>query len=157
MADLDKQYREFLSCIHREILKSAGFKKENTNFRMIRPNGTCKILNFQRSMWNDSTVCKFCINVGLYFPKEPEHPDLRFKEYECQVRQRAGFLSERYREDHWWCLPEDGDVEKLYAEVRQTLTEDVLPWLDRFDTRQDVIRAGQSGTLNAHIWGSLYE
>ena len=155
--DLDKTYRELLANLHREILKPAGFKKENSNFRIIQPNGTCKILNFQRSMWNDGTECKLCINVGLYFQKDPQNPNLRFREYECQVRQRAGFLSLRYRDDLWWCLFEGRDMESLYADIRRVLTEDVLPWLDRFDTRQDVIRAGQAGILNAHIWGSLYE
>ncbi|MBR2047853.1 MAG: DUF4304 domain-containing protein [Oscillospiraceae bacterium] len=157
MTTNDQRFKDLLSRLHTQVLKPAGFKKENSNFRIIQPNGTCKILNFQRSMWNDGTECKFCINVGLYFQKDPEHPNLRFKEYECQVRRRAGFMSERYREDHWWCLFEGRDMESLYADLKRTLTEDVLPWLDRFDTRQDVIRAGQSGTLNAHIWGSLYE
>ena len=155
MVDLDKQYREFISRVHKEILKPAGFKKENANFRIIYPNGLCKIINFQRSLYNDRTECRFCINVGLYFQENPEQPKTRFMEYECQVRQRAGHLSKRYREDTWWCLFEGRDMEKLFGEIQQVLSEDVLPWLDRFESRRDVIRAGQSGTLNAIVMRNL--
>ena len=86
---LDALYRELLSRVHREILKPAGFKKEGGNFRLIYPNGLSKIINFQRSMYNDDAECRFCINLGLYFQKDMQSPNLRFKEYECPVRQRA--------------------------------------------------------------------
>ena len=64
-------------------------------------------------------------------------------------------LDKRYLEDIWWCLFECRDMEKLFDEIQQVLSEDVLPWLDRFHSRQDVIRAGQSGTLNAIVMRNL--
>ena len=152
---LDAMYRELLSRIHREILKPAGFKKEGGNFRLCHDTGLGKIVNFQRSMYNDQAECKFAINVGLYFQKDVRAPNLRFKEYDCPIRQRAACFSPRYGSDHWWCIFEDRDMESLYCEVRTILTEDVLPWMTRFESRQDVIRAGQNGLLKGMIWGDI--
>ena len=149
--ELDKVYRELLSRIHREILKPAGFKKEGGNFRLFHENGLCKIINFQRSMYNDGAECRFCINLGLYFQKDP--PDLRFKEYECPVRQRAAILA--CGNDHWWSIFEGVDMEELFAEVQATLTTSTLPWLSQFESRRDVIRAGQKGLLRGMIWGNI--
>ena len=151
--DLDKTYREFLSRVHREILKPAGFKKEGGNFRLFYDNGLCKILSFQRSMYNDRAECRFCINMGLYIQKDLQNPNLRFKEYDCSVRQRAAILA--YRNDYWWCIFEGRDMEKLYAEVQAMLTNSTLPWLAQFECRQDVIRAGQKGQLRGMIWGNI--
>ena len=153
--ELDKVYREFLSRVHREILKPAGFKKEGGNFRLFHENGLCKIINFQRSMYNDNEECRFCVNVGLYFQKDPQNPNFRFKEYECPVRQRAAILSPKYGTDYWWCLFEGRDMEKLFAELQTLLMQDIIPWLDQFESRRDVIRAGQAGKLKANIFGSL--
>ena len=152
---LDTMYRALLSRIHREILKPAGFRKEGSNFRLYHDNGMCKIINFQRSMYHDQVQCRFAINIGLYFQKDVREPNLRFKEYECPVRQRATWFSSRYDSDHWWCIFEDGDMEKLYCEVKTILEEDVLPWLAQFESRQDIIRAGQKGLLQGMIWGNI--
>lgn len=149
--DLDKTYREFLSRVHREILKPAGFKKEGGNFRLFHDNGLCKIINFQRSMFNGGGECRFCINVGLYIQSDPEHPDLKFKEYDCCVRQRAACMDLFYGRDHWWCIFEGRDMDKLFAEIQSTLTKSTLPWMDQFQSRQDVIRAGQKGLLRGFV------
>ena len=149
--DLDKTYREFLSRIHREVLKPAGFKKEGGNFRICYDNGLCKIINFQRSMFNDGDECRFCINLGLYFQKDPPNP--RFKEYECPVRQRAAILA--CGNDHWWCIFEGRDMEKLFEEVCWVLEASALPWLDRFESKEDVLRASANGTLNANVFQRL--
>lgn len=153
--ELDKAYREFLSRVHREILKPAGFKKEGGNFRLYHDNGLCKIINFQRSLYNDQAECRFAINLGLYIQKDPENPNLRFKEYECCVRYRAALLDPTYGRDHWWAIFEGRDMEKLFAEVQSTLSTSTLPWLNQFESRQDVIRAGQKGQLRGMIWGNI--
>ena len=153
--DLDKTYREFLSRIHREVLRPAGFKKEGGNFRICYDNGLCKIINFQRSLYNDRAECRFAINLGLYIQKDLEKPNLRFKEYECCVRYRAAHLDPTYRRDHWWSIFEGRDMDKLFAEVQATLTSSTLPWMDQFECRQDVIRAGQKGQLRGMIWGDI--
>jgi len=151
---LDAIYRELLSRVYREILKPEGFKKEGGNFRLIYPNGLSKIINFQRSMYNDNQECRFCINVGLYFQEDPQAPNLRFKEYECTVRQRAAILAP-YGRDFWWSIFEGVDTEELFDEMQFALEEVTLPWLDQFASHQDVIRARQAGTLRANVFGKL--
>ena len=143
--DMDKTYREFLSRVHREILKPAGFKKEGGNFRLFHDNGLCKIINFQRSMFNGGGECRFCINVGLYMQPDPGNPNLKFKEYDCYVRIRAAKLDPTYGWDFWWSIFEGRDMEKLFAEVQSTLTKSSLPWLEQFSTPRDVIQAAQKG------------
>ena len=94
--DLDKVYRELLSRIHRELLKPEGFKKEGGNFRLFHENGRCKIVSFQRSMYNDRAECRFCINVGLYIQKDLQNPNLRFK---GSANQRIIMVQESLRAD----------------------------------------------------------
>ncbi len=152
----EQRFKELLSRLHREILKPAGFKKEGGNFRLVHDNGLCKIINFQRSMFNYHAECRFCINVGLYIQPDPENPNLRFKEYECSVRNRVRHNLEEcmdpiYSTDQWWSIFEGQDMEKLYVEVKAILTTSTLPWLNQFENRQDVIRAGQKGMLKGMI------
>ena len=149
--ELDKTYRQLLSRVHREVLKPAGFKKEGGNFRLYHDNGLCKIINFQRSMYNDGEVCRFCINLGLYFQKDP--PDLRFKEYDCPVRQRAAIMACGY--DHWWNVFEGRDMEKVFDEVCSVLEGTALPWFDRYGSKEDVIWAIQSKTTGANVFQYL--
>jgi hypothetical protein len=153
---VDNAFKELLSRLQKEVLKSKGFKKSGNNFRIILLDGTSKIISFQRSTFNSSDECRFTINVGLYFQKDINNPDLRFKEFDCQVRTRVSGVSKRYQGDHWWVLTEVTNLEKLYAELLQLMKEDILPWLDQFETRRDVIRVGQTGALRGMIWGSVY-
>lgn len=152
---VESMYKKLISRIHREVLKPAGFKKDGSNFRICYVNGLGKIINFQRSMFNCNAECKFCINMGLYTQQDGEKPNPRFKEYDCAVRERAAFISPRYGKDYWWCIFEGRDMEKLFGEMQAILTEDVLPWMDRFESRQDVIRAGQRGELRGIIWRNI--
>ena len=107
-------------------------------------------------MFNGDGECRFTINIGLYFQKDPENIYANFKEYECQVRTRVSGISERYVGDHWWTITEATEVDKLYAELLALMKEDLLPWLEQFSCRGDVIRVGQTGKLKEMIRGSIY-
>ena len=152
----DGKFKELLTGLQKELLKSKGFKKNGGNFRQYLPDGTCKIINFQKSMFNGDGECRFTINIGLYFQKDMEKPNLLFKEYECPVRSRVAGISKRYTGDHWWSITENSDAEKLYAEIFALMDEEILPWLDQFSCRRDVIRVGQTGELKNMIRGSIY-
>ena len=152
----DTIFKDLLTKLQKEVLKPKGFKKSGSNYRMILPDGVSKIISFQKSTFNSGDECRFTINVGMYFQKDMENPNLRFKEYECQIRTRVSGISKRYTGDHWWTLTEVTDAEKMYGELYQLMTEDILPWLDQFETRRDVIVVGQTGALRGMIWGSIY-
>ena len=148
-------------CIYRSSTAGSlslrdDFKKTGNTFRIILPDGTSKLIHFQRSAFNADGECRFTVNIGLFFQKDSDHPNRRFKEYECQIRTRVSGISKRYAGDHWWVLTEVTDTEKLYEEICQLMVEDILPWLDQFETRRDVIRVGQSGALKGMIWGNVY-
>ena len=153
---LEQKFKDLLSRLQRELLKQKGFKKNGSNFRQFLRDGTCKIINFQKSMFNGDGECRFTINIGLYFQKDMENLCSNFKEYECQIQTRVAGISKRYVGDHWWVLTEATETEKLYAELLVLMQEDILPWLDQFSCRQDAIRAGQAGKLKHMIRGSIY-
>jgi len=152
----DRTFKDLLSRLQKESLKAKGFKKSGNNFRLILPDGTSKLINFQKSAFNSDGECRFTINIGLYFQQDMDNPNLRFKDYECQIRTRVSGVSERYTGDHWWIITEVTDAEKLYTELLRLMEEDILPWLDQFESRRDVIRVGQTGALRGMIWGSIY-
>jgi hypothetical protein len=153
---MELQFKQLMSRLHAATSKPRGYKKEGQNLRLLQTNGIGKIINFQRSMFNSDGECRFTINVGIYFQKDQEKPNLRFKEYECPIRTRVSGISERYTGDHWWLICDGTDMEKLYTELKTLLEEDVLPWLEQFATAQDVIRMGRSGALRGMIRGNIY-
>lgn len=153
---LDQKFKDLLSRLQKELLKQKGFKKNGSNFRQFLPDGTCKIINFQKSMFNGDGEYRFTINIGLYFQQDMESIYSNFKEYECQIQTRVAGISQRYVGDYWWVLTETTEVEKLYAELLTLMQEDILPWLDQFSCRRDAIRAGQAGKLKNMIRGSIY-
>lgn len=152
----DAKFKALLSRLQKELLKAQGFRKSGQNFRLFLPDGTCKIINFQKSMFNGDGECRFTINIGLYFQKDMENIYSNFKEYDCQIQTRVSGISQRYMGDHWWVLTEATDDEKLFTELLTLLREDILPWLDQFSCRRDVIRVGQTGKLKHMIRGSIY-
>jgi len=152
----DQKFKELLSRLQKEILKAQGFKKNGSNFRQFLSDGTCKIINFQKSLYNSESECSFTLNLGLYFQKDPENPYLLFKEYECVVRTRVNGISDRYNRDQWWTITDTTDMEVLFSEFSMLMQEDILPWLDQFSCWRDVIRAGQTGALKGKTWGSIH-
>ena len=97
---LDQKFKDLLSRLQKELLKQKGFKKNGSNFRQFLPDGTCKIINFQKSMFGGDGECRFTINIGLYFQKDMENIYSNFKEYECQIQTRVAGISQRYAGDH---------------------------------------------------------
>ena len=136
---VESMYKKLISRIHREVLKPLGFKKENGNFRLYHPDGLCKLIHFQRSAWNDQDQCRFCINIGIYYETGDTVQNLKFKDYDCQIRNRAACVSPKYAKDYWWCVFEGRDMEKLYCEITDLLRGDVIPWLEQARSRDEMI------------------
>lgn len=147
---VDAKFKKLLGDIQKSCLKQKGFKKTGNNYRLFHTGGLSKIINFQRSMWNYGEECRFTINIGLYFQQDPNDPVLQFKEYECNAGYRIAEISKRYEGDHWWTITEATDEQALLDEFVRLMTEDVLPWLDQFETQQDVIRAAQKGQIKIY-------
>ena len=62
----EEQFKSLLSQLHAEVLKPQGWKKEGQNFRLFLPDGLCRIINFQKSAYNDAQLLSFYLNLGIY-------------------------------------------------------------------------------------------
>lgn len=132
---MEARFRALLSRVH-ETLKPLGYGKDGANFRLYGGDGLCRIINFQKNRYNTREHLEFVINYGLYFEKEPEIQNRKFKEYECAERGRthpdAG--------DSWWVLEPSTDQEALLESVRAGVAQ-ALESMDAFPTRECLIEA----------------
>ena len=136
----DERFKELLTRLHAEVFKPRGWSKEGQNFRFFHPDGLCRIVNFQKSAYNDAEVLSFYINLGIYWEPQPEIMNRRFKEYECRVRGRVHGNVEK------WNIFEGRDMDKLFSELKTLIEGKVM---DRFDTltsrKEALLRYGASG------------
>lgn len=145
---MEEAWRELLTEVHR-LLKPLGWRKEGGNFRLLLPDGLGWIIQFQRDRYNTAEDISFTVNAGVYFEKNVPAANRRFREYDCQVRARPACLSPRYGRDTWWHLGEGADPTVLWEELRTFLLEDVLPFLDRFPTRERTVELILNGEAQA--------
>ena len=142
---MDKVYSGLLSRLHKEVLKSQGFRKEGSNFRRFSVNGLGQIINFQKSSWNSGAECRFTMNIGIYAETGEKIQNVKFKEYECHLRTRADGVSLRYRGDQWWSILPGQDMDERFEELKTLMEEDVLPFLTKTSTRDGLRRQMQTG------------
>lgn len=55
-------FRRLINEIYIEYFKPNGWKKQGSNYRYIDDSGLGKIINFQKSKWNDVDNIEFFIN-----------------------------------------------------------------------------------------------
>lgn len=143
---MEEQFKELLKQIQL-LLKPLGYKKDGSNFRLFQEDGLGKIVNFQKSRYNDKESCSFTINVGIYFEKDSEI-DKKFKEYDCQIRQRSGCI--KHGNDTWWTITPQTDFEKLCMELETHVVNDVIPYLDNFISKEQVINLILDGNASKY-------
>ena len=68
----DQRFRELLTRLHGDLFKPRGWKKDGQNFRFFQSDGLCRIVNFQKSAYNDGEVLSFYVNLGIYWEPQPE-------------------------------------------------------------------------------------
>lgn len=148
---MEECFKEMLKRVY-ENLKPLGYKKDGSNFRVIQEDGLAKIINFQKSKWNSKESISFTINVGIYFEKEAKISNTKFKEYNCQIRQRPSCITEKYRKDTWWVITPGVDLEELYSEICNFVCEEVLRFLAIFEDKSktfDIILSGKAQEYTA--------
>jgi Domain of unknown function (DUF4304) len=139
------------------LMKQSAFRKRRHTFNRSRENGVVAVLNFQMGSsgppgtyeipgFRDNLYRKFTVNLGIAFEEmwridissasKPFPPFLN--EYECHLRLRLGQLATD-SVDAWW--PLKGDVDRVGREVAGLIERFGLPWLERFDTRREVLAA----------------
>ena len=127
---------QWMKTLFTTYCKPLGYKKEGVNFRLILPDGLGKVINFQRNTYNTAQTCSFIINTGIYFEQGTELSKPKFKEYECQIRNRPRLSAP----DPWWTIEEGKPSDAVWAEVDKTFSEAVLPWLNRFPSKAETVK-----------------
>ncbi len=115
-----------------DTLKPMGFKKKASNFYQYK-NGIGHIINLQKSYMSSKNKIHFTINTGVFLPEFwftvynysnkpiPDYPT----EAECILRRRIGQL--RNENDLWYNITEDSDESQLIDEMKNNLSEHILP------------------------------
>ena len=111
-------------------LKERGFERQGRSFRRAEGGGRIAVLQVQGSKWNYGDRGRFTVNLGIWQPMLGQPLLQRPKEYECQTRQRIGFLLPEYRQDHWWRLDAHTDDAAIAQALRQAVLEHGLPWFE---------------------------
>ena len=121
------------------VLKPLGYRKEASNFRLIQNGNLGKVINLQKSSYNNQECCSFTVNIGYYI-EAGNIENKRFKEYECIVRVRPACISDKYKKDTWWEITDNTDIEGLYKELEEFIYSDIIPFLNYCQSREDLIQ-----------------
>jgi hypothetical protein len=92
----------------------------------------------------------FTVNLGVYVPEVALYSGEagRFvQHFYCCIRTRLGNVGPE-QQDLWWEIGADVD-----AEIRQRLASDALPYLDRFASRDHILREWADATEIAGAGG----
>lgn len=60
-----------------------------------------------------------------------------FYESDCQIKMRPSH--EYYGEERWWPVNDDRSLEQFAHEIRSYFQNAALPWLNQFESREDLI------------------
>ncbi len=128
------------------FLKGQGFVRDSSLYYWKLDEVT-RLLEIERSGFNDAVQASFTITCGIYVPgvisremgrEDPARPT----QTDCPLRARLGSLAEDHL-DTWWTLSmvdDEGQVDaEIGADIVKRLERDGLPFLQRFQTRLDVL------------------
>jgi hypothetical protein len=127
-------------------LRPLGFAKGGATYRR-EVDGLLWLLDVQRSQWNSKERISFTLNWGVFVPGlfslYSNRPDAgRPRVSQSCIHGRVGDLMPGGL-DHWWDIRADDVVpmadERVADELRQGHVGYVLPFLEAFKERQDVI------------------
>ncbi|MCD2425504.1 DUF4304 domain-containing protein [Niabella pedocola] len=143
-----------------ELLKPLGFKKKANNF-YLQLDGIGQIINIQKSAWGNKDNIGFTINTGIFVPEywltfynfsSKELPDYP-TEPECLIRKRIGEL--RNQHDTWYDIKERTDELQLIAEMRKNLTDFILPYFNKLNSTEKMLRELDSADMILTPLGKL--
>jgi hypothetical protein len=130
-----------------QVLKPLGFKKKNNNF--YKPcEGFGHMVNLQKSIYYSKEHLHFTINIGLFLPEfykgyfKTEPPAFP-SEPDCVIRKRVGWLLDG--NDKWWDVTHETDSDLLSEELKTIVCQKILPFLDQYQSKADVLSAVNRG------------
>ena len=140
-----KRFNSLITQWVRPILKQYNFKKSRESY-VSKRDFLSWYFQFQRSQWNTPDRVEFTVNVGVFVPgvvsayvNRPQKKSISLTD--CCIYARIGMLAEA-REDCWWVLNIDDDANivdrTIGLELKKTIEEYAIPFLQNFDTIQQV-------------------
>lgn len=134
------------------FLKDNGFRKRGRTYNRTSSDGITSVINFQMGAFDppgttyfpglrENLYGLFTTNLGVYVPevyKFQVGSEVKsfVQENHCCIRARLGALGQE-SQDIWWKANVSG---KLLDDLRNRLVMDALPFLQRFETREAIIR-----------------
>jgi hypothetical protein len=147
----------------RTVFKQSGFRVRGRTYNRRTPQDLIQVVNFQMGSFDppgttyipglrENLHGKFTVNLGIYVPEVAQYhvggaAKSFINEYQCCIRARLGEVGHE-RQDLWWPLSAS---QALNQEIETRLTQDALPFLNRFATREDILREIESGTVGQFI------
>ena len=143
-----------LDGIQREItafLRPVGFRVKGRTYNRKTADGLTHVVNLQMGSFDppgttyhpglrENLYGRFTVNLGVYVPEVARfhgggEAKSTIHEYHCCVRSRLGELGTE-RADLWWSISLDVAIAK---DVLVRLDQHGLPFLDRFETRDQIL------------------
>jgi Domain of unknown function (DUF4304) len=139
------RFENLVSKVLWPVFKELGYRRQGNNFRQYYPEGWGRILNVQKSAWNDRNHIQFTINVGLYLLEAERVNNWgrvsagRFLEPDCLVRKRIGRLIGA-NADTWYALNEESPTDVVEQQVLADVLAYVVPFLQQVRSADDIVR-----------------
>ncbi len=143
---LDLRLDSILKASLPTVLRPLGFRKTRRVF-VRRLDDLYWLIDVQKSRWSDKDQASFTLNAGVHVPgvlsvyinrPEPTAPSIDF----CCLIVRVGMLSEERRSRSWKLRLEDdepGSDDRIAVDVLSRVDGELLPFLQRFNSRRDVV------------------
>lgn len=142
-------------------LKPKGFRKQGRTFNRTTDDGLVQVVNIQMGASDppgtvyipglrENLYGWFTVNLGVYVPEVGRllHGDNEAKRFvneaHCCVRSRLGNLAPEQK-DVWW---RNDAVAEVIPNVLARLERDGLPFLDRFASRDALLREWKGKSRN---------
>lgn len=151
------------------LLREAGFTQFTTRSAWRYASTKIDVVNFQsfNSYLAESVGCttfSFAIRPGCSFDAIPRNKTVerrdgccRPKEWECHFRlalQKTIAQPDLRRGDIWYVDPLGQNLEMVMENASQTISDVALPWFDRFNDSNEVLRTLlEDSVTNAGTWG----
>jgi len=141
----------------RPLLREHGFRVQGRTFNRKTPDGLTHVVAFQMGRSDppgtvyvpgltQNLYGKFTVSLGVYVPEVPQYhlgnvAGKFVQDYHCCVRARLGEVGPE-QQDIWWELQENPQLDH---EIQQRLLRDALPFLERFNTRDALLKELSNG------------
>jgi hypothetical protein len=144
------------------LLGQAGFRKHSRTYNRTTSDGLTHVIGFQMGRFDppgttyipglkENLYGRFTVNLGVYVPEVARNrPGGEAKSVvqdgNCCIRTRLGRTANA--KESWW---EISKGEALAPEFQQRLQNEALPFFQRFENRDQILREFRTATDNTEL------